>query len=74
VRKHLQGPDEPAAVKERPANIVDLENKLRETLGTGVTINARKGGKRGKIIIEFYSLDEFDRLTKTMGLTTEQAI
>ena len=52
--------------------IVDLENKLREVLGTKVIINTRKSGKRGKIIIDFYSLDEFDRLARTMGLTTEE--
>lgn len=73
VRRHLKEPGDVPAVRERPAHIVDLENKLRETLGTKVVINTRKSGKRGKIIIDFYSLDEFDRLAKTMGLTTEEA-
>lgn len=73
VRKHLKGPDDAHTVKERPAHIVDLENKLRESLGTRVSINTRKSGKRGKIVIEFYSLDEFDRLTRKMGISTEDA-
>lgn len=74
VRRHLKGPDEVPAARERPAHIVDLENKLREALGTRVVINTRKSGKRGKIIIDFYSLDEFDRLARTMGLSTEEAV
>ncbi len=74
VRRHLKGPDEVPAARERPAHIVDLENKLREALGTRVVINTRKSGKRGKIIIDFYSLDEFDRLARMMGLSTEEAV
>ena len=69
VRQSLQGKSSlPKVEKTRPANIVDLENKLKEILGTKVQINARKNGKRGRIIIEFYSLDEFDRLANKMGL------
>jgi len=69
VRQSIQGKSTlPKVEKPRPANIVDLENKLKDILGTKVQINARKNGKRGRIIIEFYSLDEFDRLTNKMGL------
>jgi len=72
VRRSLEGSSaEPRPAKVRPANIIDLENKLKSVLGTKVQINTRKNSKRGKIIIEFYSLDEFDRLTAKMGL--EQA-
>ncbi len=56
----------PARVK--PAHIFDLENKLGSELGTKVTIETRKNGQRGKIIIEFYSLDDFDRITESIGL------
>lgn len=72
VRQSLEGKSTlPKIEKPRPANIVDLENKLKEILGTKVQINARKNGKRGRIIIEFYSLDEFDRLASKMGLESE---
>jgi len=53
----------------RSAYITDLESKLTGQLGTKVTIETRKNGQRGKITIEFYSLDEFDRITERLGLT-----
>jgi ParB family chromosome partitioning protein len=75
VRRSLEGGStEPKPAKVRPANIIDLENKLRSVLGTKVQINARKNSKRGKIIIEYYSLDEFDRLTAKMGLEQGDSI
>jgi ParB family chromosome partitioning protein len=58
-------------VIEKPANIKDLEEKIRARLGTRVDIKARKNGQRGKIIIEFYSLDEFDSITQMLGVTNE---
>jgi len=58
-------------ILEKPANIKDLEEKIRSKLGTRVNIQSRKNGQRGKIIIEFYSLDEFDSITQMLGVTTE---
>ncbi len=68
VRRHLTGEPVKNEPKEKSPHIADLEKKLRDALGTKVTINARKNGKRGKIIIDFFSLDEFDRLSEKMGL------
>ncbi|MEN6385399.1 MAG: ParB/RepB/Spo0J family partition protein [Phycisphaerales bacterium] len=56
---------------DKPANIKDLEERIRARLGTRVDIKARKNGQRGKIIIEFYSLDEFDNITQMLGVTSE---
>jgi ParB family transcriptional regulator, chromosome partitioning protein len=42
------------------ADIRDVENRLREALGTKVRVHHSK--KRGKIEIEYYSLDDLDRL------------
>jgi ParB family chromosome partitioning protein len=56
---------------EKPAHIRDLEEKIRSRLGTKVNIQARKNGQRGKIIIEFYSLDEFDSIAQMLGVTNE---
>jgi ParB family chromosome partitioning protein len=55
---------EPAAVP-RPARattpeVADAERQLMRSLGTKVRI--RSSGKRGRIVIEFHSLDEFDRI------------
>ncbi len=54
---------------EKEPHILDLESKLRDELGTKVHIKTQKGGKKGKIIVEFFSLDEFDRLTERMGVS-----
>ncbi|MBN2271380.1 MAG: ParB/RepB/Spo0J family partition protein [Sedimentisphaerales bacterium] len=72
VRKFLDGigQTKPTA-RIKPAHIVDLEDKLSTQLGTRVTIETRKNGQRGKIIIEFYSLDEFDNITERIGLACE---
>jgi ParB family chromosome partitioning protein len=70
VRKHLsvQPSISPTARPSKPAHILDLESKLSSRLGTKVSIETRKNGQRGKIIIEFYSLDEFDRIAENIGL------
>ncbi|OHB52109.1 MAG: hypothetical protein A2Y10_10950 [Planctomycetes bacterium GWF2_41_51] len=56
---------------EKPSNIKDLEERIRARLGTRVNIQARKNGQRGKIIIEFYSLDEFDNITQMLGVNAD---
>jgi ParB family chromosome partitioning protein len=76
VRSHLNNTNEDKAVeaKQRPAHIIDLEGRLRSLLGTKVKINAMKRGNRGKIIIDYYSLDDFERLTDRMGLAPVEEI
>ncbi len=50
--------------KSKPADrdheIVRLEEELQRVLGTKVKIDAQK--KRGKIVIEYYSLEDLDRI------------
>ena len=49
-------------------NILELEQKMSQILGTKVTIKTvGRQGKRGRIIIEFYSLDDFDRITDRLN-------
>ncbi len=54
--------------KQRPGqkdpNILALEDKLKQSLGTKVQI--RHKGKKGRIEIEYYSLDELDRLLERL--------
>ncbi|HDZ61793.1 MAG TPA: ParB/RepB/Spo0J family partition protein [Nitrospirae bacterium] len=45
--------------------IASLEDKLRQSLGTKVKLT-HKGKKGGKIEIEYYSLDELDRLLELL--------
>ncbi|MFA5292444.1 MAG: ParB/RepB/Spo0J family partition protein [Phycisphaerae bacterium] len=56
---------------EKPAHIKDLEEKIRSRLGTKVNIQAHKSGQRGKIVIEFYSLDEFDSIAQMLGVNSD---
>ena len=52
--------------RSTPAHLQEAERNLREHFGTKVSVeeNARKG----RIVIEFYSADDFARITKLMGL------
>lgn len=75
VQKHLlAGRKEERQISPKPAHIMDLETRLTNQLGTKVSIEARKNGQRGKIIIEFYSLDEFDRISEQIGLGTLEKV
>jgi len=75
VRKYLRGTDETrTTVRPKPAHILDLENKLSSMLSTKVSIETRKNGQRGRIIIEFYSLDEFDSIAERIGLASVEQI
>ena len=67
VRDRRDGPGaKPAARKrrskvERPAEIVALEERLADNLGTTVNINyGARGG--GKMVIKFGSLDDLERI------------
>lgn len=75
VRKYLsdEGISRPKA-RTKAAHIVDLEDKLCRHLGTRVHIETRRNGQRGSIVIEFDSLDEFDRITEALGLACGEGI
>ena len=62
--KRLSQPIKPKKKKEKLPEVADLENKLTRSLGTKVKINHKD--KRGKIEIEYYSLDELDRLLEIL--------
>jgi len=75
VRRYLAGPDQTKVVdRSKPAHIVDLERKLSSQLGTKVIIETRKNGQKGRIIIEFHSLDEFDRIAESVGLACTEEV
>jgi ParB family chromosome partitioning protein len=48
----------------KPPHIRDLEDRLRMALGTRVTIFDNSG--RGKIVIDFFSPDDFDRVLQKL--------
>jgi len=69
VRRYLTGTSQAKkTVRSKPPHILDLERKLSSQLATKVNIETRKNGQRGRIVIEFYSLDEFDNITERIGL------
>ena len=53
--------------KERPAHLEALENAMATHLATRVHVEEKRGGK-GKIVIEFYSHDDFERLAQLMNI------
>jgi ParB family chromosome partitioning protein len=75
VRKYLAGTGQAkTTVRSKPPHIIDIENKLSSQLGTKVSIETRQNGQRGKVIIEFYSLDEFDGILERLGLAYAEEI
>lgn len=66
IVKAVATPKQPAGTrrekKEKQKNheIIRLEEELQKSLGTKVRVDASK--KRGKIVIEYYSLDDLERL------------
>jgi ParB family chromosome partitioning protein len=75
VRKYLTGTGESRkTIRSKPPHIVDLEQQLSRQLGTKVAIETRKNGQRGKIIIEFYSLEEFDRIMEAVGMSSAEKL
>lgn len=70
VKKYLTDKDKPAKqIKEKDTQTEliyrDYEEKLKTVIGTKVNIN-NKGRGKGKIEIEYFSPDEFDRIFSMM--------
>ena len=49
---------------QKDPNILEVESTLRRILGTKVEIKDRKG--RGRIQIEYYSLDDLERILELL--------
>jgi ParB family chromosome partitioning protein len=60
--------------KQKAAHIIDLENRLQQILGTKVRIEGGRRTHKGRIVIEYYSLDDFERLTEKIGLRGKETI
>jgi len=75
VRKYLTSTGQAkTTARSKPPHILDLESKLSSRLGTRVNIETRKNGQRGKIIVEFHTLDEFDRITEMLGIVCAEEV
>lgn len=58
----------PAKTDNRPPELRSIEQRLRKHLQTDVSIGL-KNSSRGTISVEFYSVDDLDRIVETMGIT-----
>ncbi len=58
----------PVVDKNRDFFIEHLCEKMQRRLGTKVSIQALHGSKRGKIVIDYYNLDDLDRLLALFGI------
>jgi len=54
-------PPPPKAPAQKDPNIAQLEETLRRSLGTKVSLKPQDGGK-GRIEIEYYNMDDLDRI------------
>ncbi|MDE2292501.1 MAG: ParB/RepB/Spo0J family partition protein [Elusimicrobia bacterium] len=57
---------EPAAKPPKPADIRAFEQALENAFGTKVEIRTRGDGKSGRVVIHFFSLDDFDNIIKAL--------
>lgn len=67
--RQRSGPSTPAAgpqqaPKERPAGLLELEQLLSERLAT--TVRVTMGAKRGRVVIDFASLEDLERVYRAM--------
>jgi len=76
LEQHAQSPrpvesgqsSKPDSGEEKPdPGRADLEKQLAEHLGTKVAVKTNGSGTKGKLVIEFYSLDHFDGLMSRLG-------
>lgn len=56
---------------QRELVIADIERRLADHLGTKVSIMLRASGNRGRVQLEFYSLEQFEGLMERIGLADE---
>lgn len=69
VRQYLDGTGVKARVRsEKAPHICELEGVLSSELGSSVKIETKKNGQKGRMIIEFKTLDEFDHVLEKMGV------
>lgn len=55
-----------ASAKRKPAEILDMEERLEKHLGTKVDITPGNSAENGRITIHYYSLDDFDKITRIL--------
>lgn len=67
--RHAGGPRAKTTPAARDANVESLESRLREKLGTKVTLRYRKG--KGSLDIRFFSDEELERVLAILGVAAD---
>ena len=62
------GQAEPAKLRAKPAHVKEIEARLSQHFGTKVTVE--EGARKGRIVIEFYSVSDFDAILGKLGVST----
>jgi ParB family chromosome partitioning protein len=64
--------DEPRreAVK-RPSYVIDAEDRLCQAVGTRVRILPGRAKNSGRIVVDYYTIDDFDRISSALGMSPE---
>jgi len=57
--------------KEKRPAVLDMEERLSTALGTRAMIEEGKRRHTGRLMIEYYSLDDFQRITSRLGVELE---
>ena len=68
VREALSPKASSAAPREKSPHIADIERRLSERLGTRVTLRDRRG--RGRIVIDYYTHEDLDRMLVVLEVGT----
>jgi len=69
VRDTLRPPsDGPAKLDRKSPHIRDLEARFEQRLGTKVSIAPSRKPNRGRITIDYFTLDDFDRIAELLGI------
>ena len=67
-----RGGDKARPPKAAPAAnsqyIRDVERQLSQAVGTRVCVKPGRGKNTGRIIVDYYSLDDFDRIAEALGV------
>ena len=59
------------ALAAKPPYVRDLEQRLTHAVGTRVAIRPGRTANTGRIVVEYYSLDDFDRIAQRLGLDAD---
>ena len=64
---------EPKKKEVRPA-VIDLEERLSTVVGTRVQIKEGRKRHAGRVVIDYYGLDDFERIVARLGLVEEDGV